>query len=149
MSTNAQVRAAWKAGVFDLLLPVKSYSYIFEYDSSEQLVNKGYTKSELNHWQYEVSSIERPLMYQRNELEFLVTVRRIFVDDPKGLNKQALLDDYRTLLGYVDDMGVSWTNTIDLPIEFPRDIRPRLIQWGSISAWEATAVFKGVKEITP
>lgn len=149
MSTNAAVRAAWKAGVFDLLVPVKSYNYIFEFSSDEHVVDKGYTKSKLNHWQYQVASVEVPFMYQRNELHFEVTVRRIIADDGEGHNFNQVLDDYRALLGYVDDMTVSWSGTIDLPVQFPREIRPRLIQWGSTPAWEAITIFRGVKEVTP
>ena len=147
MSTNAQVRTVWQAQVFDNLTPT-AYDYYFDYDSSETSPDKGMTAGDINHFQYLVSSTEEPLVSKRNNLIFTVKVRRIIEDEPTGANHNALIDDFRTLLDYVNDnLDTDWDGTVELSTDYPEATTPELSQWGSVPVWIGEITFKAVKEI--
>lgn len=147
MSTNAQVRTAWSDNVFTPL-SITFYDYLFDYESDQQDPTLGYTAGVLNHYQFSVSSVEVPMMTQKNDLIFTVRVVRIMEDDPGGDNQKTIIDDYRTILDRVNDnLGTSWDGTVDLPVDFPTELVPERIDWGSTAAWRGEMVFTALKQV--
>lgn len=147
MSTNQAVRNAWKTNVFDKF-NVAFYDRLVLPESDRITSTIGYTDGALNHFQCMVTSAEVPMVSKQNDLLFKVQVLRIIEDDPEGDNLKTLADDFRTLINYVNDnLGTSWSNTVDLTVEFPSEVDQELIRWGSIPAWRGEMVFTALKQI--
>lgn len=148
MSTNKAVRAAWKEQVFDKFRHINSYDHRVLEESDQTSNEKGYSNEIVDHFTYEVSSVEIPEMTCQRRLDFKVEITRRIADDPQGANFNVLQDDFRLVQDYVhDNLGISWDNTIDLSTNFPEEIEAELITWGSVPSWEATLIFTGTKHI--
>ncbi|MCA9811714.1 MAG: hypothetical protein KC483_02505 [Nitrosarchaeum sp.] len=147
MSTNAQVRTAWNTNVFSNFSGVSSYAYAIDPDSGVD-ANLGISSGIVNFWQYVVKSTEVPQLMGKNQLLFEVVVSRVIQDDLTGANHNVAIDDFRTLIDYVNDnLDTDWGGTVDKSTEFPTpgDFNVEPFKWGSTPCWRGTMTFRAEK----
>lgn len=146
MSTNSAIRSAWQSAVFNNF-SFPSYSYIIDPDSGFDL-NLGMYLGQVNFFQWIVTSSEVPEMSLYNRVDYRIAINRTIQDDTTGTNVTSLVDDFRTLIDYVNDnLGTDWSGTISYGGTFPTldQLNPQPVFWGTIPCWNAEIVFEGLK----
>lgn len=149
MSTNAAVRAAWLAQVFDNINNGdNAYDFELATDSENEL-SKFIYNQRIDAWVYTVTSNEVPFGVQINQITFTVSVKRYLQqnNDKDGSHYNELVDSFRTVNDYVlDNLTSTWAATVDY-YTGPSAPKVSSTSVAGTPSWVAEVTYTGIKQL--
>lgn len=157
MSTAAQVRAAWAAGVWQDpdLLAISPNVHAFDMEAVAE-INTAFESllmhgQEINFWQYGINkSWQSGGTYNQQLLTFTVSVK-YFLEaetDTDGANYNAVIDAFETLYSTVEaNIGNSWSSTVEFRTWQPGPPIVKLTRIRDRRVWAAEMQVEGYQSI--